>query len=107
MATPIAHKGAVTGAKVVAMTVLDMMTTPQLLADAKSYFNDVQLKDAKYDPALAAQDQPAIHLNKELMEQMRPAMTKYHYNPKKYGSYLEQLGIAYPNLPAASAQPAP
>ena len=101
MATPIAHKGAVTGAKAVALTVMDMMTTPALLASAKDYFNNVQLKDVKYDPVLAPEDQPAIHLNKELMEQMRPQMTKYYYNPKKYSSYLEQLGIAYPGKPAA------
>ena len=29
MATPIAHKGVVVGAKAVAMTVLDLMTTPE------------------------------------------------------------------------------
>lgn len=103
MATPIAHKGAVTGAKVVAMTVLDLMTDPALLASAKDYFNNVQLKEAKYDPVLTAQDTPAIHLNKDLMERMRPQMTKFYYNPKKYGTYLEQLGIAYPNLPPAAA----
>lgn len=106
MATPIAHKGAVTGAKAVALTVLDIMTTPTLLASAKDYFNNEQLKDAKYDPVLTAEDRPAIHLNKELMEQMRPQMTHYYYNPKKYRSYLEQLGIAYPGVPAAASAPA-
>ena len=50
----------------------------------------------KYDPVLSAEDQPAIHLNKELMDQMRPLMVEYYYDPTKYGSYLEQLGIAYP-----------
>jgi aminobenzoyl-glutamate utilization protein B len=103
MATPIAHKGAVAGAKAVALTVLDLMTTPSLIASAKDYFNTVQLKDTKYDPVLSPQDQPAIHLNKELMEQMRPQMTKYYFNPKKYSSYLEQLGIAYPGVPAAQS----
>nr|WP_298728359.1 amidohydrolase [uncultured Steroidobacter sp.] len=102
MATPIAHKGAVTGAKAVALTVMDMMTTPALLASAKDYFNNEQLKDMKYDPVLAPEDQPAIHLNKELMERLRPEMSKYYYNPKKYSSYLEQLGIAYPGTPASS-----
>lgn len=103
MATPIAHKGAVVGAKVVAMTVLDLMTTPSLLASAKDYFNTVQLKDMKYDPVLSAEDQPAIHLNKEIMERMRPQMIKNYYNPKKYGSYLEQLGIEYPGAPVNQA----
>ncbi|MEP6830473.1 MAG: peptidase dimerization domain-containing protein, partial [Rhizomicrobium sp.] len=34
MATPIAHKGAVAGAKAVALTVLDMMTSPDLMTQA-------------------------------------------------------------------------
>ena len=72
MATPIAHKGAVAGAKAVAMTVLDLMTTPKLIADAKTYFNTVQQKDQKYDPVLTAADKPAIDLNTQLMAQMRP-----------------------------------
>ena len=101
MATPIAHKGAVAGAKAVAMTVLDLMTTPRLVAEAKEYFNPVQLKDARYDPVLSATDTPATHLNRQTMERLRPQMTKFYYDPKKYGSYLEQLGIPYPGVPAA------
>lgn len=96
MATPIAHKGAVTGAKVVAMTVLDLLLDPALLGEAKDYFTNVQNKDMRYDPVLTADDSPGIHLNKELMDQMRPAMTEFYYDPSKYSSYLEQLGIDYP-----------
>ncbi|MFN3513075.1 MAG: amidohydrolase [Phenylobacterium sp.] len=96
MATPIAHKGVVAGAKAVTLTVLDIATTPKLVADAKDYFQNVQLKDQKYDPVLTAQDKPAIHLNAEIMERMRPKMEPYYYNPKKYKTYLDQLGIPYP-----------
>lgn len=98
MATPIAHKGAVAGAKAVAMTVIDLMTTPKLVADAKAFQKDVQLKDQKYDPVVTAKDVPAIWLNKEVMDRLRPQMAKYYYDPKKYPSYLAQLGIKYPNL---------
>ncbi|MGK2909188.1 MAG: amidohydrolase [Sphingobium sp.] len=100
MATPIAHKGAVAGAKAMAMTVLDLMTTPTLITEAKDYFNNVQLKDMKYDPVLTAQDTPAIHLNAQIMQQMRPKMEPLYYDPGKYGSYLEQLGVAYPGIAA-------
>jgi aminobenzoyl-glutamate utilization protein B len=99
MATPIAHKGAVAGAKAVAMTVLDLMTTPSLIAKAKSYQQTVQFKDEKYDPALTPDDKPAIHLNAELMERMRPKMERFYYDPAKYGTYLEQLGVTYPPAP--------
>ncbi len=98
MATPIAHKGAVAGAKAVAMTVLDLATTPRLIAEAKTYFRDVQTKDVKYDPALTAEDKPAIWLNEKIMKEMRPEMEKYYYDPAKYPTYLEQLGIKYPTL---------
>ena len=98
MATPIAHKGAVAGAKAVAMTVLDLMTTPKLVADAKVYFRDVQNKDEKYDPVLTPADKPAIWLNEKTMKELRPQMEKYYYDPAKYPTYLDQLGIKYPNL---------
>ncbi|MDP1986215.1 MAG: amidohydrolase, partial [Phenylobacterium sp.] len=84
----------------VAMTVLDLATTPSLVAEAKDYFQNVQLKDQKYDPVLTAEDTPGIHLNTNIMAQMRPKMEPFYYDPSKYDTYLEQLGIAYPNLPA-------
>lgn len=96
MATPIAHKGAVTGAKAVGMTVLDLLTDPTLIPNAKDYFENVQLKGTSYEPVLSAADQPAIDLNREIMEKMRPQMREYYYDPSRFDSYLEQLGIDYP-----------
>jgi aminobenzoyl-glutamate utilization protein B len=95
MATPIAHKGAVAGAKAVATTVLDMMTTPQLLADAQDFFKNVQTKDQRYVSMLAPEDQPAIHRNDELMDRMRPKMVPFYYDARKYDTYLQQLGVKY------------
>lgn len=96
MATPIAHKGAVAGAKAVGMTVLDLLTDPTLIPKAKDYFENVQLNGTSYAPVLTAADQPAIDLNSEVMEKMRPQMREYYYDPSRYDSYLEQLGIDYP-----------
>ncbi|WP_419198171.1 peptidase dimerization domain-containing protein [Novosphingobium resinovorum] len=95
MATPIAHKGTVVGAKAVAMTILDLVTTPQIITEAKTWMKDVQLKDQKYDPLIAATDMPAIDRNARTMAQIRPAMQPSYYDPKKYDSYLQQLGIDY------------
>jgi aminobenzoyl-glutamate utilization protein B len=97
MATPIAHKGVVAGAKAVAMTVLDLMTTPELVAGAKDYFNNVQTKDQKYVSMLTPEDKPAIHRNDELMDRMRPKMEPLYYDARKYPSYLDQLGVKYPS----------
>jgi aminobenzoyl-glutamate utilization protein B len=60
-----------------------------------------QVKKIVVKPVLTAEDSPGVHLNKELMDQMRPKMQKFYYDPKKYNSYLEQLGIPYPGVPAA------
>ena len=94
--SPIAHKGVVAGAKVQAMTVLDLMTRPELVKQAWDYFNNVQTKNRKYISFLRPEDTPAIWLNKERMEKYRPEMKKYYYDPSKYKTYLEQLGIKYP-----------
>lgn len=102
MATPIAHKGVIAGAKVQAMTLLDLLTKRDLLASAKDYFVNVQTKDQKYIPLLRADDKPAIWLNEKTMATYREQMKKYYYDPSKYGTYLEQLGISYPTVRTAS-----
>ena len=108
MATPIAHKGAVAGAKVQALTLFDLMVKADLRVKAKAYFNDVQTKEVKYQPFLRPTDKPSIWLNKATMDKYRPEMQKYYYDASKYPTYLEQLGIHYPTVrtsstPAASA----
>jgi len=99
MATPIAHKGAVAGAKAVALTVLDLMTSPDKLTEAKKYFNEDQQKYDHYKPFVTATDVPAIHINDDYMKTYRPLMEPYYYDSTKYPSYLDQLGIKYPNPP--------
>ena len=101
MATPIAHKGALAGAKAVALTVLDLMTTPEDLTKAKAFFDTDQQKYDHYKPFLSSTDVPAIHVNDDYMRTYRPLMEPYYYDSKKYDSYLDQLGIKYPNPPTA------
>jgi aminobenzoyl-glutamate utilization protein B len=98
MATPIAHKGVVAGAKVQAMTVLDILLHPELVQKAWDYYNNVQTKDRKYQSLLRPADQPAIWLNQKTMEEYRPRMKAFYYDPSKYDTYLDQLGIKYPTV---------
>src|SRR5215203_5240279 len=97
-ATPIAHKGVVAGAKVQAMTVLDLLTRPEIIQNAWDYFNHVQTKDVNYVPFIKADTPPATHLNTEILAKYREQMRKYYYDPTKYKPYLEQLGIKYPTV---------
>ena len=98
MATPLAHKGATAGAKVQAMTILDLLLRPDLVAKSWSYFRDVQGKDTKYTPLIGPQDVPATWLNRETMERYRPEMRKHYFDAARYKTYLEQLGVTYPTV---------
>ena len=98
MATPIAHKGATAGAKAQALTMIDLMLKPELVQAAWAYFKDVQTREQKYVPLIREQDQPAIDLNREVMARYREEMKKFYYDPTKYKTYLEQLGIKYPTI---------
>jgi aminobenzoyl-glutamate utilization protein B len=98
MATPIAHKGVIAGAKVQAMTMLDLLLHPELVQKSWDYFNNVQTKTTKYQSLLRPEDKPAIWLNQKIMEQYRPKMKEMYYDPSKFDTYLEQLGIKYPTV---------
>jgi aminobenzoyl-glutamate utilization protein B len=96
MATPVAHKGVTAGAKVEALTAMDLLIEPALVQQAWDYYKNVQTKDVKYVPFPGEGDKPATFLNEKLMQQLLPQMRKFHYDPSKYKTYLEQLGISYP-----------
>lgn len=111
MATPIAHKGATAGSKVVAATMIDMLTDPDILEQAWTYFRDVQTANERYEPFIGPDDPPAIEKNTQIMAEFKDRLKQLHYDPSKYDTYLEQLGIDYPQLTppgesAVSAAPA-
>ena len=96
MATPVAHKGCTTGAKVHALTMLDLLLKPALVQQAWEYYNTIQTKDQKYTPLLRPQDKPATFLNQKIMAEYREKMRKLYFDPAKYKTYLAQLGVPYP-----------
>jgi aminobenzoyl-glutamate utilization protein B len=98
MATPIAHKGATAGAKAEAMTLLDLYLEPTLITQAWDYFRNVQTRDVKYQPLIRPEDKPAVELNADRMQKYREQMKPFYYDPSRYASYLEQLGIKYPTV---------
>ena len=72
---------------------------------ARDYFANVQTKDRKYQPMITAADKPALEINAETMARFKPALSKSYYDPARYPTYLEQLGIKWPMLeePKAAA----
>jgi hypothetical protein len=61
----IAHKGAVVGAKVMAASVLDLLTSAELLAAKKQFEQDT--KDTKYFSLLPPGAKPPVDLNKDII----------------------------------------
>ena len=101
MATPVAHKGATAGAKALALTMYDVLTQPQLVADAWSYYRDVQTKEVKYESFVRPQDRPATELNANILGRFREQMRPFYYDASKYPNYLAQLGVQYPSMRGA------
>jgi aminobenzoyl-glutamate utilization protein B len=85
---------------VAAATLVDFYTKPAVVERAWDYFRTVQTKDVKYRPFIRPQDTPATHLNTEILNQYRESMRRFYYDPARYGTYLEQLGISYPTVRA-------
>ena len=75
----ISHKGQVAGAKVLAASILDLMTSPELLDKAREEF-EVASKETPYFSLLPPDVQPPIDLNAADMEKYRPAMRKFYLN---------------------------
>ena len=73
----IAHKGEVAGAKVLAGAVLDFLTEPQVLKAAHEEFEQ-ETKATPYFSLVPPDAKPDTDLNKALMAQYRPAMSKFY-----------------------------
>jgi aminobenzoyl-glutamate utilization protein B len=75
----IAHKGSVAGAKVLAASILDLLTSPELLQRAKVQFeSDTQGTD--YLTLLPPDVKPPVEMNQAMMEKFRPEMRKHYLN---------------------------
>jgi aminobenzoyl-glutamate utilization protein B len=98
MATPIAHKGSNYASRVIAMTAIDLVADPALLEEAKRYHREVQTKDIQWVSLIPEGTTPPTHLNEEKMKQYRPALEQLRYDPTRFDTYLEQLGVEYPTI---------
>ena len=81
LATSVAHKGAVVGAKTMAASAVDLLMDPELVARAKETFKE-EIGDVEYRPLLPDDQQPPLELNRILMERYRSAM-EAHYPKEK------------------------
>ncbi len=77
LATSIAHKGALAGAKALTGAVLDCLLDPGLVAEAKRTFRE-EIGGTVYEPLLPADQKPPLDTNRALMERWRPLQRQYY-----------------------------
>jgi aminobenzoyl-glutamate utilization protein B len=77
LATSIAHKGALVGAKVMAAGIVECLKSPAIVAEAKRTFKD-EIGGVEYRPLLPSEQKPPIDLNRATMEKYRPIMEKHY-----------------------------
>ena len=79
----ISHKGQEAGAKVLAASILDLLTSPELLKKARAEWQEESAR-TPYFSLLPSDAEPETDLNKEDMEKFRPLMQKFylHKSPR-------------------------
>ena len=98
MATPIAHKGAAAGRAGDRHDPHGPVPEPGPRPGGGGSTSRGRRRNTSNTPLLSDDDLPAIHLNKEKMDSFREAMRPFYYDPERYDTYLEQLGIEYPTV---------
>ncbi|HEU5275884.1 MAG TPA: amidohydrolase [Xanthobacteraceae bacterium] len=73
----ISHKGQAVGAKVLAASIIDLLTSPELLAKAREEF-ERESKTTPYFSLLPPDVQPSTDLNRADMDKFRPEMRKHY-----------------------------
>ena len=66
--------------------------------DAWDYFTDVQTAEHQYTPFIDRDDPPAIEKNADIMAEFKEQLEQLYYDPSRYDTYLQQLGVNYPQL---------
>jgi len=98
MATPIAHKGANYGSRVVALTAIDLVADPAKVEEAWDYHRNVTTAEREWVSLIPLDTEPPTHLNSDKMEAYRARLEALRYDPTRFDTYLEQLGIRYPTV---------
>ena len=81
LATSIAHKGAVSGAKVLAASIIECFKNPQVVEDAKATFQK-EIEGTAYFSMLPPDQKPPLELNRAMMEKYRPQMQPHYLKEK-------------------------
>jgi len=77
LATSVAHKGALAGAKVLAGSAIDFLADPNRVAEARRTFNE-ELAGERHVSLLPPDQAPPADMNRQTMESWRAAMREHY-----------------------------
>ena len=77
LATSIAHKGAVAGAKVMAASVVECLKNPEVVTEAKRVFQE-EISETQYEPLLPHDQKPPLDLNRAMMDKWRAKQAEHY-----------------------------
>jgi aminobenzoyl-glutamate utilization protein B len=80
------------------MTAITLVNEPEVVDEAWTYFREVTTANQQWVSLIPAGTPPPIHLNAEKMQRFRPLLEPLRYDPSRYETYLQQLGIEYPTV---------
>ena len=66
--------------------------------EATRYFREDQLGGTTYEPFIGPDDAPPTAKNREIMAEFKERLRPLYYDPARFDTYLEQLGVDYPQL---------
>ncbi|MFC1816624.1 amidohydrolase [Thermodesulfobacteriota bacterium] len=77
LTTPIAHRGEIQGAKVLAASMIDLFADEGLFHEVKKSFQE-EIGDTQYFSILPEDQKPPVDLNRDTMEKWRPLMERFY-----------------------------
>jgi aminobenzoyl-glutamate utilization protein B len=81
LATSIAHKGAVAGAKAMAASIVECLANPSIVEEAKRIFK-TEIGGTEYKSLLPPGQKPPVHLNRAIMDKFRPLLEPHYLTQK-------------------------
>jgi aminobenzoyl-glutamate utilization protein B len=81
LATSIAHKGAVAGAKVMAASIVECLANPSIVEEAKHTFK-TEIGGTEYKSLLPSGQKPPVQLNRVVMDKFRPLLEPHYVSEK-------------------------
>ena len=84
--------------RMIFLAFLFVLMMPFRFSLAQSNDLDSLKAEEQYRPFISPDDPPAIDKNQDIMAKFKPMLEELYYDPDRFETYLDQIGIDYPQL---------